>query len=303
MKNYIPQYIELNKSGELDKRIKKIEKIYKHCTLCPHNCKTDRFADKKGQCCTGMLPVVSSASPHFGEEPPLVGYCGSGTIFFTSCNLHCIYCQNYDISQMHIGREISYDDLADLMIALQERGCHNINFVTPTHMIYQILKALKAAIQKGLNIPLVYNSGGYDSLETLKLLDGIIDIYMPDFKYYNDKTGEELSGIKFYPRVAKMAIKEMYRQTGDLEMDDKGIAYKGLLIRHLVLPSHINESKNILEFVINLSKNTYLNIMDQYRPEYRADEHSSLTRRITSEEYSEVLDYAKKLGLTRAVNN
>ncbi len=301
--NYIPQYIELHKSGELDKRIKEIEKIYKSCTLCPHNCKIDRSVNKNGKCCSGMLPAVSSASPHFGEEPPLVGYSGSGTIFFTSCNLHCIYCQNYDISQMHIGQEISYDDLAGIMIDLQKRGCHNINFVTPTHMIYQILRSLKTAIAKGLNIPLVYNSGGYDSVETLILLDGVIDIYMPDFKYFNDKTGEALSGIKSYPQIAKMAITEMYRQTGDLKLDENGTAYKGLLIRHLVLPSHTNESKHILEFVLNLSKNTYLNIMDQYRPEYRAAENSALTRRISSEEYFEVVDYANKLGLTRAVNN
>jgi putative pyruvate formate lyase activating enzyme len=301
--NYVPPYIELHKSGKLDIRIEKVAGIYKECTLCPHNCKTDRSVNKTGKCRSGMLPVVSSANPHFGEEPPLVGYSGSGTIFFTNCNLHCIYCQNYDISQMQIGQEISYFDLAELMIALQKRGCHNINFVTPTHMIYPILKALKIAIERGLNVPLVYNSGGYDSVDTLKLLNGIIDIYMPDFKYFNNKTGETLSGIKSYPEIAQMAITEMYRQTGDLKLDENEIAYRGLLLRHLVLPSHIEESKKILEFVLNLSQNTYVNIMDQYRPEYRAAECRSITRRISTEEYLEVVAYAKKIGLTRAGNS
>lgn len=299
---YTPAYLNLYENGELDRRIEKVAVIYKECTLCPHNCKIDRSVYKTGKCCSGMLPVVSSANPHFGEEPPLVGYSGSGTIFFTNCNLHCIYCQNYDISQMQTGQEISHYDLSELMIALQKRGCHNINFVTPTHMIYPILQALKIAIERGLNIPLVYNSGGYDSVDTLRLLDGIIDIYMPDFKYFNDNTGEVLSGIKSYPETAQMAITEMHRQTGDLKLDENEIAYRGLLIRHLVLPSHISESKKILEFVLNLSQNAYVNIMDQYRPEYRAAECSSITRRISTEEYLDVVEYAKKLGLTRAGN-
>jgi putative pyruvate formate lyase activating enzyme len=294
-----PSYKSIYQKGELDLRIKEIAKIYKQCTLCPHECKTDRSNDNSGNCGSGMLPVVSSASPHYGEEPPLVGYHGSGTIFFTNCNLHCIYCQNYDISQMHAGQEISYADLADIMIALQNRGCHNINFVTPTHMIYPILKALKIAIEKGLDIPLVYNSGGYDSVKTLRLLNGIIDIYMPDIKYFNEYTGSELSKAKSYPQMSQKAISEMHRQVGDLMLDENGIAYRGLLIRHLVLPSHTDESKEIVKFVLNLSENTYLNIMDQYRPEYRAFEDSTLTRRITSEEYREVVNYAKELGLKR----
>lgn len=300
---YIPLYIKLCNSGELDRRIKEVAKIYKRCTLCPHNCKVDRSVDKNGKCCSGMQAIVSSASPHFGEEPPLVGYLGSGTIFFTNCNLHCVYCQNYDISQMRTGQQISYDDLSEIMIALQKRGCHNINFVSPTHMIYPVLKALKTAIGKGLNIPLVYNSGGYDSVDTLILLDGIIDIYMPDFKYFSENTGKEFSNAESYPQTAQMAIREMHRQTGDLKLDENGIAYRGLLIRHLVLPSFINESKKVVEFAANLSGNTYLNIMDQYRPEYRAAEYNSLARRISAEEYTEVVEYAKKLGLKRAGND
>jgi len=297
-----PSYKEIYKTGELNLRIKEIAKIYKQCTLCPHECKIDRSVDKNGKCSSGMLPIVSSASPHFGEEPPLVGYHGSGTIFFTNCNLHCIYCQNYDISQMHEGQEISYADLAELMIALQKRGCHNINFVTPTHMIYPILQALKIAIEKGLDIPLVYNSGGYDSVETLRLLDGIFDIYMPDFKYFNKNSGNDLSKAESYPQMAQKAITEMHRQVGDLKLDENNIAYRGLLIRHLVLPSHISESKKILEFIVHLSKNTYVNIMDQYRPEYMAFKDNTLTRRITTDEYREVVSYAKELGLTRDIN-
>jgi putative pyruvate formate lyase activating enzyme len=295
-----PSYIEVFRSGELDKRIEKVAEIYKHCTLCPHKCKVNRTVSREGKCRSGVLPFVSSASPHFGEEPPLVGYHGSGTIFFTNCNLHCIYCQNFDISQLSSGSEITYEQLAELMISLQKTGCHNINFVTPTHMVYPVLRALKKAIEKGLNIPLVYNSGGYDSVETLKLLDGIFDIYMPDFKYYVEESACTLSNAPSYPQVAQKAINEMYRQVGDLKLNGKGIACRGLLIRHLVLPEHTGESKKILEFVATLSKNTYLNIMDQYRPVYRAYESRHLTRRITTEEYQELIDYGKTLGLTRA---
>ena len=295
-----PSYIEVFRSGELDNRIKKIAEIYRHCTLCPHKCEVDRTVSREGKCRSGILPIVSSASPHFGEEPPLVGHYGSGTIFFTNCNLHCIYCQNFDISQMSSGREITYEQLAELMLSLQKTGCHNINFVTPTHMVYPILRALKVAIEKGLNIPLVYNSGGYELVETLKLLDGIFDIYMPDFKYYSEESAYTLSNAKSYPQVAQMAIHEMYRQVGDLELNNKGIAHRGLLIRHLVLPDHTDESKKILEFAATLSKKIYLNIMDQYRPAYRAYESRPLTRRITSEEYQELIDYGRTLGLTRA---
>jgi putative pyruvate formate lyase activating enzyme len=295
-----PSYIEVYRSGELNKRIEKIAEIYKQCTLCPHKCKVDRTVSSEGKCRSGSMPIVSSASPHFGEEPPLVGYHGSGTIFFTHCNLHCIYCQNYDISQLSGGREISYEQLAELMIHLQKTGCHNINFVTPTHMVYPILTALKKAIDIGLNIPLVYNSGGYDSVDTIKLLDGVFDIYMPDFKYYSDESGLTLSNAPSYPQVARMAISEMHRQVGDLQLNEKGIAFRGLLVRHLVLPEHTDESKKIIDFVASLSLNTYLNIMDQYRPAYRAYECRSLTRRISNEEYQELIDYAFKLGLTRA---
>ncbi len=294
----MPSYIALYNSGELNERITAIKSIYGKCNLCPHKCSIDRVNYTDGYCRSSINPIVASATPHFGEEPPLVGKYGSGTIFFTNCNLRCIYCQNCSISQMSEEQEITCKKLAEIMINLQNCGCHNINFVTPTHMVYPILGALEIAIDMGLQIPLVYNSGGYDSLKTLKLLDGIFDIYMPDFKYHDEKTGFSLSNARYYPEIAKMAIKEMYRQVGDLKIDQNGIAYRGLIVRHLILPGFQGESKKIIEFIASLSTNTYINIMDQYRPEYRAVENSNLTRRINANEYFEVIQYAKKLGLT-----
>ena len=295
--NYTPSYIELYKSGELNKRIESAGIICKKCSLCPHNCGVDRNICSDGYCRSSIEPVVSSAFPHFGEESPLVGTNGSGTIFFTNYNLQCIYCQNCDISQMENGQEISYEELADIMIDLQQKGCHNINFVTPTHMIYPVLRALKISIEKGLKIPLVYNSGGYDSVKTLRLLDGIIDIYLPDFKYFDEKTGYSLSNARYYPLIAQIAIREMFRQVGELITDKNNIAYRGLIVRHLALPGYSSESKKILDFLAGLSKNIYVNIMDQYRPEYRAVEQSNLNRRITEEEFREIITYAKDIGL------
>ncbi len=269
------------------------------CSMCPHNCGVNRFECADGYCLSYLNPVVASAGPHFGEEPPLVGFSGSGTIFFSSCNLHCIYCQNFDISQQGAGHEIPVDELAGLMLSLQEQGCHNINLVTPTHMVYPVLRSLEIAAGNGLKLPLVYNCGGYENTETLKLLDGIVDIYMPDFKYYDEKTAFSLSNARYYPQIAKMAIKEMYRQVGDLKTDAHGIAYRGLIVRHLILPGYLNESKKIIRFIAGLSADTYLNIMDQYRPEYRSSENSNLTRRITREEYHEIINFASENGLKR----
>ena len=295
---YTPSYIELHATGELKNRIARVEKICSKCSQCPHQCYVDRRSCSDGYCRSNLNPVIASAGPHFGEEPPLVGHYGSGTIFFTNCNLRCIYCQNCDISQLHDGKEITYDELASVMVDLQQRGCHNINFVTPTHMIYPILKSLEIAIENGLHIPIVYNSGGYDALKTLKILDGIVDIYMPDFKYFDEKTGFSLSNAKYYPQIARMAITEMFRQVGELKTDSDEIAYRGLIVRHLVLPGYLDESKEIINFIAGLSKNIYLNIMDQYRPEYRAVENSNLTRRITGQEHIEILSYARERGLS-----
>ncbi len=231
-----PAYIRLYESGELFSRINALKEVLENCTLCPRNCRVDRTRGELGLCRTGALPVVSSANPHFGEEPPLVGRFGSGTIFLTNCNLKCVFCQNYDISHLGAGEEISTDELARLMTGLQGRGCHNINFVTPTHQAAQIVEALPRAIENGLSVPLVYNCGGYESLETIKLLDSIFDIYMPDIKYGDNAVAQRLSTAPDYVEAVKAALKEMHAQVGDLVTDDSGIALSGLIIRHLVLP-------------------------------------------------------------------
>jgi putative pyruvate formate lyase activating enzyme len=245
-------------------------------------------------------PIVSQASAHFGEESPLVGYHGSGTIFFSSCNLKCLYCQNYDISHLKQGRTISHHDLALLMLRLQDQGCHNINLVTPTHVIASIISALVVAVDRGLKIPIIYNCGGYESADTLRLLDGIIDIYMPDIKYSSNRMSKKYSGVDDYWEVVRKAISEMYRQVGVLEINNRGIARRGLLIRHLVLPSDIAGSKAVLDFIAGeISIESYVNIMDQYRPSFRAYQHPQLNRPITAEEYDQIVKYARNIGLHR----
>jgi putative pyruvate formate lyase activating enzyme len=244
--------------------------------------------------------MVSSYGPHFGEESPLVGRYGSGTIFFTNCNLICLFCQNYSISQLGAGQRMSKEELAYIMLSLQARGCHNINLVSPTHVVPQILQALELAVESGLHLPLVYNSGGYDSVRTLMILDGIVDIYMPDMKYDDEKIAVELSGIENYPEVNKAAVSEMHRQTGDLDMNQEGVAQRGLLVRHLVLPHGLAGTKGIVNFLSKeISRNTYVNIMAQYHPCYRALEIPSLGRRISSAEFYEALSVAQEAGLTR----
>lgn len=292
-----PSYIALYKSGELQKRIEALNTIVTHCTLCPHECKIDRRYTS-GKCRTGIQPLVASYHAHFGEESCLVGKYGSGTIFFANCNLACIFCQNWNISQMPNGHQVSPQELADIMIRLQQKGCHNINVVSPTHVVHAIVAALPFAIESGLNIPIVYNSGGYDSADTLQLLDGIIDIYMPDFKYMDATIAKELSGAKDYPQKAIAALKEMHRQVGDLVIE-KGIAKRGLLVRHLVMPYNIARSDLVFKELANISPHTYVNIMAQYRPEYRAHTHKSLGRRITLQEFDQAVLWAKEAGLYR----
>ena len=292
-----PSYIRAYKDGTLLQKINEVEKIVESCTLCPHACKINRRKEISGYCNSSIFPVISSFSPHMGEEPPITGYKGSGTIFFTHCNLNCIFCQNCDISQLGKGEEISYDELSDIMIQLQQLGCHNINFVSPTHMMLPIVKALPRAIENGLRIPLVYNSGGYDSLRTLEITEGLFDIYLPDFKFMDEKLSFSLSNARFYPKYAGMAIREMYRQVGILKTDNYGIAEKGLLIRHLVLPGYANNSKKVIEYLSGISVKLHINIMDQYHPEYRASENANLVRRITKEEISEVIEFAQSLGM------
>ena len=270
------------------------------CHVCPRNCGVNRLEGEKGVCRVGGLPMVSSFHAHFGEERPLVGYYGSGTIFLTYCNLKCLFCQNYDISHLGEGDEFSVEELGSMMVSLMRQGCHNINFVTPTHQVPQIVSALPYAIDKGLEIPLVYNCGGYESVETIRLLDGIFDIYMPDFKYGSNEAAKKLSAAPDYVETAKESIKEMHRQAGDLVMDKRGIAQKGLLIRHLILPGGLAGTREVMRFIAGeISKNTYVNIMDQYRPCYNAFQHPPMDRRITSEEFEEAIKIAREEGLGR----
>lgn len=244
--------------------------------------------------------VISSYGPHFGEEAPLVGRRGSGTIFFTYCNLDCVFCQNYAISQLGEGRAVDRKELAGMMLSLQAKGCHNINLVSPTHVVPHILDALELAVSKGLHLPLVYNSGGYDSVETLELLDGVVDIYMPDMKYSDEKTAEQLSGIKDYPKVNKAAVKEMHRQVGDLEIDKPGVAQRGLLVRHLVLPNRLAGTQEAVRFLAQeISANTYLNIMAQYHPGYKAFDIPQLARAVNRQEFLEAIVLAQQQSLNR----
>ncbi len=244
--------------------------------------------------------VVSNYSPHFGEEAPLVGRQGSGTIFFTYCNLRCIYCQNYTISQLGEGSVVSSEQLAGMMLSLQAKGCHNINLVSPTHVVPHILDALELAVGRGLHLPLVYNSGGYDSMETLKLLDGIVDIYMPDMKYSDKKIAAQLSGIENYPEINKAAVKEMHRQVGDLQIDEAGVAQRGLLVRHLVLPNQLAGTQQVVHFMAQeVSTNTYLNIMAQYHPFHQAFDMPLLSRPVLRQEVAEAISLARREGLYR----
>ncbi len=281
-------------------RAKRARAILEECRLCPRACGVNRLSGESGQCQVTDKVMVSSYGPHMGEEAPLVGHNGSGTIFFSYCNLHCIFCQNYTISQLGEGEAVSGETLASMMLSLQARGCHNINLVSPSHVVPYILEALEIATAKGLNLPLVYNTGGYDAIETLKLLDGIVDIYMPDMKYADAKTAERLSGIKGYPEINRAAVSEMHRQVGDLKVDDNGIAQRGLLVRHLVLPEGLAGTKEVVRFLAaEISANTYLNIMSQYRPCYKAFDIPTLNRPLKAQEFNDAIEPAHQQGLHR----
>ncbi len=287
----------LRQLKEFDKKIYEAYKILEECSLCPNNCRVNRTENQRGVCKTGINPVISSYNPHYGEEPPISGIYGSGTIFFTHCTMKCIFCQNYPISQLGNGTEISIEKLADIMLYLQQKKCHNINLVTPTHIVPQFLKALRIAISKGFKLPIVYNTSGYESVETLKLLEGIIDIYLPDIKYSDDEYAFKYSGIKNYVSINRAAIKEMFRQVGNLKTDKDGIAYKGMIIRHLVLPNNISGTKEMFNFLKEeVSTSVTISLMSQYFPAYKAVNDKKLRNRITKEEYQELIDYALKLG-------
>jgi putative pyruvate formate lyase activating enzyme len=294
-----PCYLPLHRSGELERRAEQARRHETACDLCARYCGVDRRS-RTGGCRTGTKARLASFGPHHGEEDPLRGWRGSGTIFFAWCNLRCQYCQNHDISQSPAGPEVDAADLAAAMLALQADGCHNINLVSPSHVVGEILEALVLAAEKGLRLPLVYNTGGFDSPEALALLDGVIDIYMPDMKYSDRHTARTLSRIGNYPEVNRAAVREMHRQVGDLVLDEDGVAERGLLIRHLVLPGGLAGTDEIMRFIAEeISPETYVNLMAQYRPAYRAREHPPLDRPLAAAEYSEALEAAMRAGLRR----
>ncbi len=284
---------------ELEKRTEAAYQLLESCRVCPRKCGVNRLKnDKLGFCRSGLNPVIASVSPHHGEEPPLSGTKGSGTIFFANCNLRCVYCQNYPISQMGNGDERTPGELACRMLWLQEQGCHNLNLVTPTHFMPQILKALGIARERGFKLPIIYNTSGYDSLESLKLLDGIVDIYLPDMRYSDDRTSLNYSIAPHYPGINCAAIKEMYRQVGNLVIDENGIAEQGLIIRHLILPNGLSGTEKIMKFLAEeISKDVYISLMSQYFPAYKATEYQEINRRITEKEYDEAYDIKMKYGL------
>lgn len=292
-----PSYLNLS-PGEFEARVAELYKLLESCTLCARRCKVDRTKGEKGFCRSGMEPLVSSFFPHFGEEDPLRGSHGSGTVFLANCNLRCIYCQNWELSHLGEGEPMSPAELARAMLHLQRLGCHNINFVTPTHFAPQLIEAVRLAAQQGLRLPIVWNCGGYESVEALRLLEGIVDIYMPDIKYGTEPPARKYSAAPDYFEVACAAVREMHRQVGDLVIED-GLAVRGLLIRHLVLPNGLAGSKEVLEFIASLSRDSYVNIMDQYRPCYKAFDYPELARGITLQEYEEVVKLAWSLGLRR----
>ncbi len=300
MSPFEPAYIKTYRKGKLKQKIKTAYAILSECRLCPRRCGVNRLEGETGVCRTGENAVVSSYDPHFGEEDPLVGRHGSGTVFFTNCNLLCIFCQNYDISHRGAGREVLPEELAEIFLSLQSMGCHNINFVTPTHVVPQILSALEIAVEGGLHLPLVYNSGGYDLCETLKILDGIIDIYMPDFKFWDPKAAKSLCNASDYPKVARKALKEMHRQVGDLVINEEGLAERGLLTRHLVLPEGLAGTRDIMRFLAKeISRNSYVNVMAQYRPCGQAHKTPPLDRALSNDEYYDAVRAAREEGITR----
>jgi len=296
-----PSYLRLYDSGELDERIKQFDRILESCELCPRRCGVNRLKGEKGVCRSGKALLVSSFGPHFGEEEPLVGVGGSGTIFLANCNLHCVYCQNYEISHLGYGEVRSESQVADYMIDLQRMGCHNINFVTPTHFAPQLVNATRNAVQKGLRLPLVWNCGGYENVRIIELLDDIVDIYMPDIKYSNSEVAKEYSDAGDYFSIVKEVVKEMHRQVGDLRLDERGIAERGLLIRHLVLPNGLAGSEEVLRFIAEVSSDSYVNVMAQYRPAGMAYKYEKLRRPPSRKEFESAIELADSLGLTRGL--
>lgn len=294
-----PSYLRLFRDGRLEERSQKFREMYRNCSLCPRDCRVDRTGKERGKCEAGAEARVSSAFPHFGEEAPLVGTEGSGTVFFAHCGLRCVYCQNHEISFGGSGSDVSDRRLAESFIKVQEFGCHNINLVTPTHFLPSIVEAVRLAVPMGLNVPLVYNTGGYEKPDIIQLLDGIVDIYLPDFKYMDPAHAAEYSSEAYnYPHYARLALKEMARQVGVLQMAARRVARRGLMIRHLVLPNNMSDSDRVFQFIADeLSPDHYVNVMRQYRPEHRAGEFPRINRQLSPQEYSRALKWAKDAGL------
>lgn len=304
-RTFAPGYLRLSESGELKRRAKLALGELGSCHLCPRDCEVNRLSNQVGVCKTGRYAIVSSHFAHFGEEDCLRGTRGSGTIFFSCCNLRCVFCQNYDISWLGEGQRTLPGELAEMMLHLQQMACHNINFVTPEHVVPQILEALLPAIEQGLRLPLVYNTGGYDSLKSIELMNGVIDIYMPDFKLWNAETARRFLKAPTYPEAARHAILEMHRQVGPLAFDEHGVALRGLLIRHLVMPGLAEETRQILKWIAHeLGPDTYVNLMDQYSPAGKVGrtDYTEINHRITSREYEAALEAAHAAGLRRLDN-
>ena len=293
-----PSYVKLLKNHQLEQRVLKSKEQLIKCNLCPHQCGVNRL-EKLGFCQAPEKAVIASYGPHYGEEPPLVGHNGSGTIFFAYCNMRCVFCQNCELSFGGEGQVTTNESLAEIMLLLQNHyHCHNINLVTPTHFVPNILDAVFMAAQKGLSLPLVYNCGGYEHLETLALLEGVVDLYMPDFKYHLSERGNRYSNVKDYPEKVKLALKEMDRQVGGVKVNNDGIAYRGLIIRHLMMPGGLEDSKEILKFIKQeLSPDCVVNLMDQYRPAHQASKYFEISQRLSKSEYKEALAFAQRLGL------
>ena len=298
-----PGYLNLYRTGELERRAAEAVERLSHCVMCAQACHVNRIRGELGFCRTGRLARVASVGRHFGEEDVLVGTGGSGTIFFSNCNLACAFCQNYDISACGAGQEVTGRKLAQMMLSLQAKGCHNINLVSPSHVAAQILEALVISAGEGLRLPLVYNTGGYDALPTLKLLDGVVDIYMPDFKFTDEDAAERFSSAPRYPTVARAAIREMHRQVGDLVADEHGVARRGLILRHLVMPGRLSDTREIMRFIAqDISPDTYVNVMGQYRPAHLADKYPQLNRPLSGSEYRKALKIAHDEGLRRTAS-
>ena len=302
MRKYEPSYIKLSQTGELEDRVKKLKERLESCVVCPHHCRVDRPNNERGFCKAGSEMVIDGYGPHFGEESVLVGTGGSGTIFFSYCTLKCVFCQNCEISHYGEGHEILPAELAKIMLSLQKRGCHNINLVSPSHFVPRIVESICIAAREGLTLPIVYNTGGYEEIDTLTLLEGIISIYMPDIKFGDNEKGKRYTKSARYFDIVKASVKEMHRQVGNLKVDDRGIAYSGLLIRHLVMPENLSDTDRVLDFIAHdISKDSVVNIMSQYYPAHKSYTFPELSRRISRKEYNEAVEYAEKLGLENTI--